>query len=59
MKNISFKHWKTGKILNRTGEIVLYNQQSDRLILKLEDGTFEDIIKNTIVKIEECDEQKD
>lgn len=59
MKNISFKHWKTGEILNRTGEILVFNTQSEKLILKLEDGSFEDIFKNTIIKIEECDEQRD
>lgn len=52
MWKITFKHWKSGELLERTGKIVHDNPASDRIVLKLEDGTFEDILVNTIVKKE-------
>ena len=52
MWKITFKHWTSGELLERTGEIVHDNPASDRIVLKLKDGTFEDILVNTIVKKE-------
>ena len=48
---IVFKHWKTGDHLTRIGRIVHDNPASDRLILKLDNGSYEDIIKETIVEV--------
>lgn len=54
---VKFKHWKTGKLLEVSGHKVTYNScsQSDRYILLKENGTYEDIIKATIVDIQEID----
>ena len=53
MVKILFKHWKTGTVLEVMGSITYFNQESDRLVLRKEDGTFEDIIKSTIISIEQ------
>lgn len=52
MIEVHFKHWKTNEVLVRRGEIVKsVNPQSELILLKLEDGKFEDIRKNTIVEM--------
>ena len=51
---VTFKHWKSGDELSVTGSIVSWmNENSDRIIVEKEDGGFEDIIKETIVSVEE------
>jgi hypothetical protein len=53
---IKFKHWKTDKLLEVEGERVDYNSpQSDRYLILKENGAYEDIIKETIVEINEID----
>lgn len=53
IKKITFKHWKTDEPLVVIGEIKYNNPQSDRIVVRcLSDGAFEDIIKETIVSIE-------
>ena len=53
MIKILYKHWKTGVVLEVSGEILFNRPDSDRLVLRKEDGTFEDIIKSTIISIEQ------
>lgn len=53
MVRIVYKHWKNGKTLEITGVLpkALNNTASDRFIVQLEDGTFEDVLKNTVVNM--------
>lgn len=54
MKEIKFRHWKTGEVLTAVGTMPHYsnkNPQSDRIVLKLKDGSFVDIIKDTIIEV--------
>ena len=53
MIKILYKHWKTGVVLEVSGEILFDRPDSDRLVVRREDGTNEDIIKATIISIEE------
>lgn len=46
---IKYKHWKKDKVLSVVGEIVHDNPQSDRIVVRLENGQLEDIIKTTII----------
>jgi hypothetical protein len=48
---VKFKHWKSGDILTRFGKIVHNNSQSDRIVMQLDNGKYEDIIRDTIVEI--------
>jgi len=52
MQKIVFNHWQTGETLIVVGEIdpKLNNQASDRLVITRSDGSYEDIIKSTIVE---------
>ena len=52
MVKILFKHWKTGQVLEVSGEILFDHPQSDRIVVRQEDGELEDIIKETIISIE-------
>ena len=52
MVKILFKHWKTGQVLEVSGEILFDHPQSDRIVVRKEDGELEDIIKETIISIE-------
>lgn len=51
MIKILYKHWKTGVVLEVTGTVRFDNPQSDRIIVEQEDGTFEDIIRSTIISM--------
>lgn len=53
MIKVIFQHWKTGAHLVEVGYLVHDNPQSDRIVLRKADGTFIDIIKETIVVQEE------
>ena len=56
MVEVVFKHWKTGKELSVKGIIMNWvNEQSDRIVVKKEDGVYEDIIKTTIKEIKKGD----
>lgn len=51
---ITFKHWKTNKELSIKGIVADWvNEQSDRIVVKKEQGGYEDILKNTIIKTED------
>ena len=54
-KRITYKHYKTGEKLIATGTIpaAINNGSSDRLVLKTSKGEFIDIIKSTIVAMED------
>ena len=57
MKRITYKHWKKPEvILVREGILptkMNRNPNNDRWVMKCSDGTWEDILKSTVVKIEE------
>lgn len=46
---IIFKHWKTGEHLQIIGKVIHDNPASDRIVVQMLSGKFEDIIKSTIV----------
>lgn len=54
MVKVIFKHWQTGEVLEVVGEMpqALNNGFSDRLIILKEDGEYEDVIKETIIRVE-------
>ena len=54
-KRITYKHYKTGEKLTAIGTIpaAINNGSSDRLVLKTSEGEFIDIIKSTIVAMED------
>lgn len=57
MMKVTYEHWKTGEKLEVTGTIPAQynNSSSDRIVVETPDGHFEDIIKSTIIRVEECD----
>jgi len=52
MVKILFKHWKTEQVLQVEGKIIFDHPDSDKLVVRQEDGSLEDIIKETIISIE-------
>ena len=54
MMKVIYKHWKTEKELTVIGTMPekLNNTQSDRFVVKTSEG-FEDVLKNTVIRIEE------
>ena len=50
---IKFKHWKTSEPIEVIGKPVVYNSSgaSDRIHFLKENGSYEDIIKNTIIQM--------
>jgi hypothetical protein len=54
MVKVTYKHWKTGKELEVIGTMPpQYNNGiSDRILVKAADGSFEDVLKATIIKVE-------
>jgi len=57
MIKIIYKHWKKDKTLEVTGTLppALNNGSSERLIVRTSDGRLEDVLKNTVITIEEVD----
>jgi len=54
MVKVKYRHWKTGEELWVIGKMLEYNNpQSDRIIVKTDEGHYEDIIKTTIIEIKE------
>ena len=55
MVKVTYKHWKTGKILEVVGTTPKQynNGMNDRILVQKLDGSFEDVIKTTIVRVEE------
>ena len=52
MHKVIFKHWQSGEQLEVIGRIdpQLNHRSSDRLVVTKPDGTFEDIIKTTVIE---------
>ena len=57
MIKITYKHWTKDKVLEVVGIMPpeLNNGSSDRLIVQKPQGDYEDVIKNTVIMIEEVD----
>ena len=57
MIKIIYKHWKKEKTLEVTGTLppALNNGSSERLVVRTPDGQLEDVLKNTIITIEDID----
>jgi hypothetical protein len=55
MVRVTYKHWKTEVVLVVEGTMPskINNPTSDRIVVFTEEGVYEDIIKETIIKIEE------
>lgn len=55
MIRVVYKHWKKDKQLEVVGTMPpnLNNSISDRFIVLTEDGRHEDVIKSTVIRIEE------
>jgi len=55
MLKVTYKHWQTGVKLEVVGTLpkALNNEANDRIIVKRLDGTFEDVIKSTVIRVEE------
>ena len=52
MVKVTYKHWQTGKELWVIGTMLEYNNPlSDRIVVKTDEGNYEDIIKTTIIEI--------
>jgi hypothetical protein len=56
MLKVTYKHWKSGVRLEAIGTMPkgVNNGMSDRIVVLQPDGTYKDIIKTTIVRVEEC-----
>lgn len=54
---VIYKHWLTGKELETIGTIRWNNPGSDRLIVEQDNGSFEDILKRTIIRTEELNDR--
>jgi hypothetical protein len=50
---VIFSHWTSGNELTAQGKLLHSHPQSERIVIIKEDGTHEDILKNTIIKMEE------
>lgn len=57
MITIKYKHWKTGQELEVTGVLPasLNNSASDRLVVEMQNGQYQDIIKTTVISMERLD----
>jgi hypothetical protein len=55
MVKVVYKHWKKEKTLEVVGTMPpeLNNGSSDRLVVKTIDGKFEDVLKSTIIRVED------
>jgi hypothetical protein len=54
MHHIKYKHWKKDDVIyDVVGDIIQNKSDSDRIVIRLESGEFEDIIKDTIILKEE------
>jgi hypothetical protein len=54
MVKVIYKHWTKGHILEVEGVMPkeLNNGNSDRLIVMKPDGSFEDVLKTTVITVE-------
>jgi hypothetical protein len=55
MIEVIYKHWTKGHELRVVGSMPreLNNESSDRFVIEKEDGTLEDVIKNTVIRVKE------
>ena len=53
MHKVIYKHWKTDTVLEVTGVILHDNPVSDRIVIEKIDGGYEDILRDTIITVEE------
>lgn len=53
MVKVTYKHWKTGMVLEIEGTMPdsLNNQTSDKIVVLTKDGIYEDVIRSTIIEI--------
>ena len=57
MIKITYKHWTKDKVLEVVGVMPpeLNNGSSDRFVVYKPTGDYEDVIKNTVISIEDID----
>ena len=57
MQKITYKHWTKDKVLEITGTMPtrLNNNHNDRYVIQTPDGEYEDVIKETVISIEDVD----
>ena len=57
MVKITYKHWSKDKVLEVTGTMPtrLNNNLNDRLVVQKPNGDYEDVLKNTVITIEDVD----
>jgi hypothetical protein len=57
MQKITYKHWSKDKVLEVTGTMPtrLNNNRNDRYVVQKPDGNYEDVIKETVISIEDID----
>jgi len=57
MVKITYKHWSKDKVLEVTGTMPtrLNNNRNDRIVVQKPNGDYEDVLKNTVIKIEDVD----
>lgn len=59
MLKITYKHWTKDKVLEITGTMPthLNNNSNDRYVVQTSDGKYEDVIKETVISIEDIDNE--
>ena len=57
LKKITYQHWKKDKVLEITGTLPqrLNSESSDRYVVQTIDGLYEDVIKSTVISMEDID----
>ena len=57
MQKITYKHWTKDKVLEITGTMPtrLNNNLNDRYVIQTPNGGYEDVIKETVISIEDID----
>lgn len=54
---VTYRHWKTDEELFCVGELVKNSLKSDKVVVRCPGNRFEDIIKETVIKIEELNDK--
>ena len=59
MLKITYKHWTKDKVLEITGTMPapLNNNSNDRYVVQTPDGKYEDVIKETVISIQDIDNE--
>ena len=57
LKKVTYKHWTKDKVLEVTGTLPqrLNSESSDRYVVQTPNGLYEDVIKETVISIEDVD----